>query len=147
MSVSFQMLGGADDVERPVEPHGALGQHHAIGEHRAAIEDAVAVRVLEAQDAVRLLGELLLDLGVRARRLGDVEAALLVEVGDDRPLDERRPGDAHDLEAVGHRERRLSRLLRRGPAGKGADAEGNACQRAGRATHRAVHARLQWMRH
>ena len=46
-----------------------------------------------------LLGELLLDLVVGAGRIGDVEPALLVEVGDDRPLDQRRAGDELDLEA------------------------------------------------
>ncbi len=70
---------------------------------------AVAVLVLEPHDAVRAIGELLFDLVVRAGRVGDVEAALLVEVRDDGPIDQRRPSDAHDLEAGRHGELRLRR--------------------------------------
>ena len=57
------------------------------------------------QDAEELL--LLGDVGLAeevAGRLGDVEAALLVEGGGDGPLDQRRPGDEFDLEARRQRE-------------------------------------------
>ena len=33
------------------------------------------------------------------RRIGDIESALLVEVGGDRPIHQRRPGDQCDFEA------------------------------------------------
>ena len=48
--------------------------------------------------------ELLGDRVVGAGRVGDVEPALLVEVGDDGPIDQRRPGGQLDLEAVGQGE-------------------------------------------
>ena len=65
------------------------------------VELAVAVGVFEPHDAVRLLFELLFDLLVRAGRIGDVEPALVVEVGDDRPVDQRRPGGQFDREPSG----------------------------------------------
>ena len=87
------------DVERAVEPHRAFGQHHAIGKHHAGVEAPVAVLVFEANDPVRAIGELLFDAVVRARRVGDVEPSLVVEVRHDRPIDEGRSGDALDREA------------------------------------------------
>ena len=57
-----------------------------------------------------LLGELLLDLVVGARRVGDVEPALLVEVGGDRPIDQRRAGDQLDGEPVRHAQGRSLNL-------------------------------------
>ena len=75
-----------------------------VGEDGRLVEMAVAVGVFQPDDAVRLLGELLLDRVVGAGRIGDVEPALFVEVGDDGPIDQRRPGDQLDLEADGQRE-------------------------------------------
>src|SRR5438552_3369371 len=51
-----------------------------------------------------LLLELLVGLVIGARRIGDIESALLVEIGDNRPIDQRRPGNEFDLEAGGKRE-------------------------------------------
>ena len=90
------------DVERAVEPHRPLGEHHLVGEDDALVEAAVAVGVFEADDPVRALFELDLHLLVGSGGVGDVEPALLVEVGDDRPIDERRPGNQLDLESRGH---------------------------------------------
>jgi hypothetical protein len=84
------------DVERAIEPEGAFGEHHLVGEDGALLEDPVAVRVLEPEDPVRPLHDLLLDLVVRPRGIGHVEAAELIEVGGDRPQDNgRRRGDLH----------------------------------------------------
>ncbi len=95
--------GGRGDVEGAVEPHRAFGEHHAVREHDALIEAAITVAVFEADNAMGALFELDLDLRIRAGRVGDVEPAPLVEVGDDRPIDEGRPGHQLDLEARGHR--------------------------------------------
>ena len=92
------------DVERPVEPHRPLGQHHPVGEDDADIEAAVAVRVFEPDDSMRSVRQLLLDAVVRSRGVGHVQAALVVEVRDDWPVDERRPGRALDFEAGRHGE-------------------------------------------
>ena len=92
------------DVERAVEPHRPFGEHHVRREDRGLVELAVAVGVFEPDDAVRLLLDLLGDLLVGAGRVGDVEPALLVEGGDDGPVDERRPGGQLDGEADRQRE-------------------------------------------
>ena len=94
--------GRRGDVERSVEPHRPLWEHHAIGEDDALVEAAITVGVFEADDPVRALFELDLHLRVGSGRVGDVEPALLVEVGDDRAIDEGRPGDQLDLESRGH---------------------------------------------
>ena len=103
--------GRRGDVERAVEPHRAFREHHSIGEDHALVEAAVAVGVFEADNAMRALFELDLDLRVGAGGVGDVEPAPLVEVGDDRAIDEGRPGHQLDLESRGH-----GHLGRRGTA-------------------------------
>ena len=124
------------DVERAREPQRSLGKHHLVGEDGPLVEPAVAVAILEPEDPVRLVLELHGRLVVRARRLGDVEPALLVEVGHDRPVDERRPGGELDGEAVGEGERvaverDLARLGIPGPDAKGQrrddDGDGDEC--------------------
>ena len=40
------------DVERAVVPHGPFGEQHLVGEDGRLVEPAVAVGVLEADDAV-----------------------------------------------------------------------------------------------
>jgi hypothetical protein len=92
-------------VERAVGPQRPLGEHHPVGEGRPPVEATVAIDVLEPDDAMGPVLELDGDLVVRPRRLGDVEPPLLVEVGDDRPVDQRRAGGELDGEAVGQRER------------------------------------------
>ena len=92
--------GRGRDVERAVVPHRPLGEHHLVGEDGPRVETAVAVAVLQPDDPVRPLGELLLDVVVRARRVGDVEPAVLIERGGDRPIDQRGPGHALDREAA-----------------------------------------------
>ena len=93
------------DVERPVQPHRPFGEHHVRHEHRRLVVLPVAAGVFEADDAVRLRLDLLGDLLVGPGRVADVEPALLVERGDDRPLDLRRSGDQFDGEPVGQGER------------------------------------------
>jgi hypothetical protein len=66
-----------------------------------AVEAAVAVGVHEPDDAVRALLELHIRFLVRAGAVGDVEPSLLVKVRADRPLNERRSGDRHDLNSAG----------------------------------------------
>ena len=51
---------------------------------------------------MRPVGELLFDPVVRARGVGDIQPALVVEVRNDGAIDERRAGDALDREAGGH---------------------------------------------
>ncbi len=58
--------GSGGNVERTVQPHRPLGEHHLVGKHGVAIEPAVAVGVLEPQNAMRSLGQLLLDRIVRS---------------------------------------------------------------------------------
>jgi hypothetical protein len=94
-----------------------LRQHHAIGKNDTGFEQPVAIFVLETHDPVRAIGELLFHLVVGTRRIRDVQAPLFVEVRDDGPIDERRPGNALDLEAGRHGELGLrwrSALLRLG---------------------------------
>ena len=59
---------------------------------------------------MRPLGKLLLDIVVRARRVGDVEPTLLVEGGGDRPVDQRRSGHRLDREPRGHPEGSIAQL-------------------------------------
>ncbi len=51
-----------------------------------------------------------------AGRVGDVKPALLVQLGDDRSIDKRRPGDAFDREA--------RRQSKRAPRNRDLDAPG-----------------------
>ena len=99
--------GRSAHVQRPVEPHRALRQHHAVRKDDAGVEDAVAVLVLEPHDPVRAVGELLLDFVVGAGGIRDVQPPLFVEVRDDGPIDQWGPRDPHDLEAGRHGELRL----------------------------------------
>ena len=92
------------DVERAVEPERALGEHHFVGKDGALVELAVAVRVHEADDAVRFVGELLFDLVVRARAVGDVEFARVAKGHGDGPVHERRAGGEFHGQAVGEGE-------------------------------------------
>ena len=64
------------DVERSIEPHRPFRQHHLVGEDDALVETAVAVRVFQPDDSVRLVGQLLLDVVVRAGGVGDIQPAL-----------------------------------------------------------------------
>ena len=91
----------------------------------ALVERAVAVGVFQPHDAVRPLLELLFDRVVRAGRFGDVEPALIVERGDDGPLDQRRAGDELDGEAVRHGRRRRGDFRSVGDRRRGDDANGN----------------------
>ena len=93
-------------VERPVQPHRPLRKHHLVGKDGARVVASVAVLVHETDDAMRPVRELLLDLVVRAGGIGDVQAAVFVEVGDDGAVHEGRPGDALDLESGWHRDAR-----------------------------------------
>ena len=110
------------DVQRPVEPHRAFRQHHLVGEDHAAVEAPVAVRILEAHDPMRPVGELPLHPVVRSRGICDIQPAEVVEVGDDRTVDEGRTRHTLDLEPGWHGETRagigLQRLRRRAWTGE-----------------------------
>ena len=108
------MLGGAPTYSDPSSHIDALRQHHAVGKDRAFVEAPVTVGVGQPENAVRLVGELLLHLVVRAGRLGDIQSPLFVEVRDDGAIDQRGTGDTLDREAGRHREarRRPGRTLR-----------------------------------
>ncbi len=105
------------DIERAVEPHRSFGKHHAIGKHHARVEAAVAVRVFEAHDPMRSIGELLFNAIVRAGGIGDVQPSVVVEVRHHRPVDERRSGDALDREA-GRQPKHWGRGCRSSRAGR-----------------------------
>jgi len=66
--------------------------------------------MIDTDDPVRPLGKLLLDIVVRARRVGDVESTLLVERGGDRPVNQRRSGHWLDREPRGHLEGAIPQL-------------------------------------
>ena len=90
-SSSRQMLGCEATYRAPSCQSTPCGKHEPIGEDRAGVELAVAVDVFQAEDAAQLL---LAQLGagkVRARALGDVEPALVVEGREQRVADQRRP--------------------------------------------------------
>ena len=84
-------------------PQHAFGEHHSVGEHRARVVAPVPVDVLQAENAVRALLKLLSYVVVRPRRLGNVQAAPIVHVDDDRPLDQRGTGGDLDFETVRYR--------------------------------------------
>ena len=98
----FPDAGRCSHIQRAGIPHGSFGKHHVVGEDRSANE--MPVFRLEAKDAVRLFLELLLYLFIGTGRIAHIQPALLVEIGGDRPIDQRRPGRQLDLEAHGQRE-------------------------------------------
>ncbi len=106
----FPDAGGRADKERAIEPHQALGQHQLVGVDGALVIDAVVVGIFQADDAVGLVDDLFGDRIIRAGRLGHVQSAAVVEVGHDRPLDQRRPGGQFERESVGQRERVAAEL-------------------------------------
>ena len=133
MSVSFQMRGRRGDVERAVEPHRSLGEHHLVGEDSPLVEFAVAVAVFQPHDPVRLFLELFLDIVVGAGGIGDIQPALVVERGGDRPVDQRRTGDPLDREPLGDRERAaveldFARIDGRAETGRENQVQGDARQ-------------------
>ena len=97
------------DIKRSVVPQRALGEHHFVGEHDGMIELSVTVAILEPDDTMRFFRELFLDRIIRARRVGDVQSPLLIERRRDRPIHQRRPGDAFHREAIRHGEDRLAK--------------------------------------
>ena len=101
----LQNLRRRGNVERAAKPHRAFGKHQPVGENCALIETPVAIAVREPHDAMRLVGELLVGLVVRAAGVGNVEPPLLIEIAGDRAIDEWRAGDEFHDEAVGNRER------------------------------------------
>ena len=85
-------------IHRAIVPEHPFGKHHLVSEHGAPVVAPVAIDVFQAEDAVGALRELLLHRVIRSRRLGHIQAALVVHVHDHRALDERRPGCQFDLE-------------------------------------------------
>ena len=101
----FPDLRRRRDIERAAVPQRPLRHHQPLGIDRAAVERAIAVGVLEAEDAMGRVFHLLGDGDVRAARLGDIEPAALVEVDRDGALDERRCRGDLDGVAVGEGDR------------------------------------------
>jgi hypothetical protein len=106
------------DEHRPVEAHHSLRQHQLVGEDAAGLELAVAVRVDETEQCMRQVGLLLLHRVVGAGRLGDEQAAVVIERGGNRPLRERRAGDLFDLEPGRQGERLAIQLNLDGVGGR-----------------------------
>ena len=94
--------GRSGDVERSVEPNGALWKHHPVGKDDSLVEGSVVVAVLQSQNAMRLFLELFLHLVVGSGRLGDIEEALFVEGPYDGALDQRRSSRELQLKALRH---------------------------------------------
>ena len=92
------------DVERAVEPHCAFGKHHLVGKDGALVELAIAVRVHEAHDAMRLFRELLFHGIIRARTVGYVEFTRVPKRHRDGPVHERWPGCEFHRQSFGQRE-------------------------------------------
>ena len=85
--------------------HHAVGKREAVGKNSALVVNAVTVRVFETTDPMGWIEQLFVGLVVRAGRIGDVQPALVIEAGADRPLDQGRTGDEFDFEAVGNGQR------------------------------------------
>ena len=87
-----------------VEPEGAVGNGELVDEDRRAIEDAIAVGVLDHADEVGAGGVELSIVPVEAGALGEEEAAALVEAAHHGVANQRSLGCGSDGEAFGNRE-------------------------------------------
>jgi hypothetical protein len=85
-------------VQSALVPEDAHRQRHVVGEDGGLVEDAVAVGVFEKNDAVRLLLEEVIGAEIDAGGFGDEEPAPVIEAGEHRMFDQRRPGDLLDGE-------------------------------------------------
>ena len=94
--------GRCRHIDRAIVPEYALREHHLVGEHGPPVVPPIAIDVLQAKNAVRALSELLLNRVIRSRRLGHVQAALVVHVHDHRALDQRWPGRQLNFKALGN---------------------------------------------
>ena len=93
------------DVKGSVVPETALREHHLVGEHDRFFEASVAVCVFQTHDAVGWVRKLLVRLLVRAGGIRDVEPALVIETGADRPLHQRWACYELDLKTIRNSER------------------------------------------
>jgi hypothetical protein len=91
--------GRSRAVDRAVVPEQSFGKHHLVREHDALVVDAISIDIRQADNPVRPLRQLLLDLVIHAGRVCDVEMPGFVAIGHDRPVDERRSGHQFDLES------------------------------------------------
>src|SRR5207244_13335548 len=105
-----------------------LRDHHLVGEHYRLVEPSVSIRVFQTHDAVGWVRKLLVRLLVRAGVIRDVEPALVIETGADRPLHQRWAGDELDLKTIGNSERLRGEfeLRREGNGSNQADCDGGA---------------------
>ncbi len=92
-------------VQGSLVPHRSFGKHHLVGKHPGLVKLAIALGAFQANDAMRLLLELFGHLFVGAGGVGDIQPTLLVEIGRDGPIHQRRPRYQFDLEAHRQRER------------------------------------------
>ena len=90
------------NINRTVKPEHALGKHQLLSKDRTLIISPVAIAVLQAHDAMGLVFELFLDFLIRARGIRHIQAALLVQIRRNRPVDQRRAGDQLDFKAIRH---------------------------------------------
>ena len=86
VSVSFQMLRRGGDVERAVVPQDALSGNIILSAKTVPCRTCRRRSCLRGGRRGGASSELLVDLLVRPGRVGDVEPALVVEVGDDRAV-------------------------------------------------------------
>jgi hypothetical protein len=107
-------------------------EHHVLREHDRPIEAAIIVGILEPNNPVRLEFHLFIRAFAEARRIGDVEPALLIEGDRDRAVNRGRGGDELDREALRNAEslrrefeRGHSRRVRRCDLGHSADRTNN----------------------
>ncbi len=86
-------------------PDDTLGRGHLVREDVALVEPSIAIGILEPRDAVRRVLGQVVSRWIVAGGIGHVEAAAIVEAGEHRVRDQRRPGDALDDDPRGVRER------------------------------------------
>ena len=86
-------------------PHHAFGKGQGVGERLRAVITAVAIDIFQSHDPMGRFLCLNVRLLDRSGRFRHIQPALLIQVGHDRPLDERRSGRPHDREPRRQRER------------------------------------------
>ena len=121
--------GWGGHVQRALVPKRPLGKHHPVGEQGPRVENSIAIGVDQPDNLMGGGGQLAIHLLVAARRIGDIQTPLFVEVSRDGAGDQRRPGDQLPGEAGGNLERRRRRLSTR--RGDGIGPHHGWCDRPG----------------
>jgi hypothetical protein len=84
--------GGRGHVQRAVVPARAHGERKPVGEDAGGVEPAVAVGVLQHEDAMGPLAEQAFGVEIDAGGFADVEPPAFVKTRHHGVTDERRPG-------------------------------------------------------